>query len=106
MIRSTTATWLALTLALLHAVARSAPAPDGPGRQPEVWAVLVGIDLYNDPAIPRCLRANREGAELARWLTETAHWDRRHVLLMNEFGLRRHGRPEDHVTPSRPPARI
>ena len=72
------------------------PRPDGPGRQPEVWAVLVGIDLYNDPAIPRCHGANRDGGELARWLTETAHWDRRHVLLMNEFGLRRHGRPEDH----------
>ena len=75
LIRSTTATWLAVTLTLLNAVARSAPpAPDGPGRQPEVWAVLVGIDLYNDPAIPRCHGANRDGGALARWFTETAEW--------------------------------
>src|SRR5947209_8560892 len=76
----------------------SAPVPDAPARKPQVWAVIVGIDLYDDPNIPRCPGALRDGRALARWFTETARWDNRNVLKINDNGALRHGRPEDPIS--------
>ena len=90
-----------LALAGLLPILGTASAEDRQARRrraPEVWAVVVGIEQYNDPAISGCRGSIREGAEFAHWLTETARWDRRHILLMNERGTPVHGRPEDPVT--------
>jgi len=73
----------------------SAPIPVATEREPQVWAVIVGIDLYDDPNIPQCHGAIRDGGSLARWFTGTARWDKRHILMMNENGASRHGQPTD-----------
>jgi WD40 repeat protein len=80
------------------------PGPDAPERSPEVWAVIVAIESYDDPEIPACPGALRDGTALARWFTATARWDSPHVLLMNEHGDAQHGAPEE-VTRSLRPTR-
>ncbi len=58
-----------------------APAP-GPG-PPQVWAVLVGIERYEDEVrFPRSRGAARDAVAMARWLIEEAGWERDHVRLL------------------------
>ena len=96
---------LALALAFLPATsvrgAELADVVEDAGK-PQVWAVIVGIDLHEDPAIPRCRGAKRDGGALARWFTETAQWGSAHVLLMNDNGPAGHGPPEEPIRALRP----
>src|SRR3954449_3828912 len=87
----------ALVGSLLATGTGAAQGPSDEGRERSLWAVIVGIERYNDPGIPACSRSITEGLEFARWLTETARWDRGHILLMNEKGEPKHPRPEDPV---------
>jgi WD40 repeat protein len=81
---------------------RSLAAPDAPARTPEVWAVIVAIESYDDDNIPGCPGAIRDGTALARWFTATAQWSNPHVLLMNDNGEEKHGRPQDLLPSLRP----
>jgi WD40 repeat protein len=77
-------------------------APEPQAHAPEVWAVIVAIESYDDPGIPSCPGALRDATALARWFTATAHWGGSHILVMNENGEARHGRPEDPLLSLRP----
>lgn len=95
---------LACAIAFLMGTAHSSSAADPDARKPDIWAIVVAIDAYNDAAIPACEGAIRDGAALARWFTDTAHWSRSHLLFLNENGVSRHGAPGDAVsvlTPTR-----
>ena len=61
--------------------------------KPEVWAVVVGIDRYEDNLIPRCPGARRDAQALSQWLAKTAGWGDRHVLRMDDLGQKSHGPP-------------
>jgi WD40 repeat protein/uncharacterized caspase-like protein len=87
--------------AVLPGAARSAQNPDQAlspaAHKPRVWAVVIGVEVYDDPAIPRCFGSIGDGVALVRWLVDTARWPSSQILLMNENGARQHGRPEDVV---------
>ncbi|MDR3618400.1 MAG: caspase family protein [Paludisphaera borealis] len=83
-------TWL-LGLFVALAVARSAPgqppAPPEPAK-PQVWAMLAGVERYEDSqAFPRCRGAARDAANLAHWLIDAAGWPADHVLLLSDRDL-------------------
>lgn len=82
--RALTALVLLVSPALLAA---DDPAPAGR----KLWAVVVGIDRYEDAGVPRCDGATRDAEAVALWLRRTAGWDGRHVLLMTESGRERAG---------------
>ena len=53
------------------------------GGPPQVWAVLVGIERYEDEVrFPRSRGAARDAVAMARWLIEEAGWGRDHVRLL------------------------
>jgi WD40 repeat protein/uncharacterized caspase-like protein len=54
--------------------------------EPSVWAIVVGIDQYQDQRIPIGHGAAGDAKEIAHWFAETAGWGKRHVLLMNDLG--------------------
>lgn len=65
---------------------RSQPITTEP-REPSVWAVVIGIEQYRDVRIPPCHGASGDARAVAAWLTETAGWDRSHILLMDDSGM-------------------
>ena len=66
----------------------TAPAPAADrGR----WAVLIGVDGYEDPSIPPCERSASDAIVLEKWLTSTAKWPADHILSLVDGGNRRHG---------------
>ncbi|WP_165230976.1 WD40 repeat domain-containing protein [Aquisphaera insulae] len=79
--------WM-LATAMLATVATRARA-DGPKRTrpPQVWAVIVGVSKYTDPAIPEGESAYRQSARVLKWFRE-AGWDEEHQLLLQDFGTR------------------
>ena len=76
-----------LCLAALLASSELAVAAD----QPTAWAVVVGIDDYDDPAIPRCPGAAADAREIQRWLVGQAGWPANHVLRMDGSSPKTHG---------------
>jgi len=62
---------------------------------PKVWAVVVGIDKYEDILIPRCSGSTRDARAVADWLAGTAGWGESAVLRLNDFGARDHGPAKD-----------
>ncbi len=100
--RSTLAAALLLAGSLLVPSADTLAAPEAPAHTPEVWAVIVAVESYDDPDLPGCPGARGDATALARWFTATAHWGNPHILVMNENGEARHGRPEDLLHSLRP----
>ena len=78
--------WTALVPIILASVVGRSPAAEGPANAtgpPRVWAVLVGIERYEDEArFPRCRGAARDAIAMARWLIEEAGWTPDHVRLL------------------------
>ena len=72
-----------------------------------VWALLVGIERYEQDAdFPRCRGAARDAVDLARWFIEEADWSPDHVLLLTdmkpeEWHFRDPARQPAHRMPSR-----
>ena len=97
MTRSTLPAGFFLFGTLLGLGPRAAIPAEAPPRPPEVWAVIVAIESYNDEALPRCYGAMRDAVALNQWFTRTARWSSQHVLMMNENGDKEHGRPEDPI---------
>jgi WD40 repeat protein/ribosome-binding factor A len=72
---------------ILAAVSAPAVAAD----QPSAWAVVVGIDGYENPAVPRCSGAGADAREIQRWLIGEAGWPANHVLRMDANAPKTHG---------------
>src|SRR4051812_23704124 len=79
---------LAVLMSLCGVSAFAQPAPK---RAPKVWAVVVGIDTYSDPAIPACKGAESDARAIRSWLVDRAGWDGSQVLLMEPGAQLRHG---------------
>jgi WD40 repeat protein/uncharacterized caspase-like protein len=63
-----------------------------PARPPEVWAIVVGIGDYANPAIPDGRSSVRDAQAVRRWM-QRAGWDNRHQLLLSDFGSAEPGTP-------------
>jgi hypothetical protein len=77
--------WLAGFLFAHGALARAQAAP---GRRPQVWAIIVGVSSAADPKLKAT--SSRNAVQLASstfaWFSQTAGWDRNHLLLLTDFG--------------------
>src|SRR5262249_28042779 len=82
----------ALASAVLATGRASGQPPAAPARPPEVWAIVVGIGDYADPAIPDGRTAARDAQAVRRWMQQ-AGWDNRHQLLLSDFGSAQPGPP-------------
>ncbi len=87
---------------ILAVLALRLAAEEMPGRVPEVWAIVIGINDYKDPAIPDCTGAVRDARAIGLFFRGSAGWGGDHVLFMSDFGNLLHGRPEDPVRDLRP----
>lgn len=93
-----------LASVLLACLTAPCPAQAPAARQPQLWAVIVGINDYPDPAITDSKQAVKNANKLHAWFRETAGWDREHVLLLSDFGirdLRPHQNPPTNILPTR-----
>ncbi len=92
----------AIGLALPAAARAEAPAPKA---KPQLWAMLVGIERYEDStAFPRCRGAGEDAAALARWLIDAAGWPADHVLLLSDREAADLGFADPARAPERRPA--
>lgn len=71
-------------------------------RRPQVWAIVIGVERYDDLAIPRPRGTVGDAGAVARWFGE-AGWDRRHVLLLQDGG-RLAPSPTDEIAQNPPPS--
>ncbi|MDG3005780.1 caspase family protein [Paludisphaera mucosa] len=96
---------LALLIGWLAVAAARAQAPDPPPRKPQLWAMLVGIERYEDSTVfPRCRGAAADAAALGRWLIDAAGWPADHVLLLSDHEAEDLGFAEPARRPERRPA--
>jgi WD40 repeat protein len=78
-----------LPAALLLAAGNRAAAAD----QPSAWAIVIGIDAYEDTVIPRCTGAAADARAIERWLVGDLGWPVNHVLRMDAQSSKTHGLP-------------
>lgn len=78
----------------LGLVAASASGQVAGEAQPRLWAVVIGVERYRAPIPPRPGLA-LDSRKLAGWLTGAAGWGADHVLVLNDDGAPRPGRPEE-----------
>ncbi len=93
-----------LPLIVLSAAANAEDTKTAPLRRPEVWAIIVGVDDFDDPAIPDSNSAVREANSVIRWFRGPAGWDRHHSLYLRDLGSRDPGQPDAPaalITPTR-----
>ncbi len=77
-------------------------ATEPPEARPKVWAVVVGIDRYEDSLIPPCSGSVRDARAIAEWFSVTAGWGERQVLRMDDLGRPGHGLPAESLTNLKP----
>ena len=64
-----------------------------PPRTPQLWAIIVGVGNYRDPAILDSPPAVDQALEVLKWF-RAAGWDESHQLLLRDFGTSDPGTPE------------
>jgi WD40 repeat protein len=74
-------------LGLLGMGAAAARGAEGP----RVWAVIVGIDGYDDGAIPRCPGARTDARVVFDLIARDAGWELDQVLVLESGGQKQHG---------------
>jgi WD40 repeat protein/uncharacterized caspase-like protein len=77
------------------AVANPCRSADSPGSKPRVWAVVIGVDRYEDGLIPPCNGSSRDARAVATWFEKDAGWSAGNVLRMDDLGRKKHGAPAD-----------
>ncbi|HEV3121024.1 MAG TPA: WD40 repeat domain-containing protein, partial [Isosphaeraceae bacterium] len=95
-----TGVWLAA--ALVASSLQSTSAGEQPPRPPQVWAIVVGIDQYQDKTIPACSGAIADARELRQWLVRIAGWNARNVLLLQDAGAELPGQGPDQLADLKP----
>ncbi len=69
--------------------AQSDPGPEPePERPPARWAVLIGVDRYEDPEIRRCPNADADVRALRSFLINEAGWRPDRIALLGDGGRR------------------
>ncbi len=59
--------------------------PRPPGRQ--LWALVAGVQHYEDPAIPPRPGLMQDARAVYRWIIGPAGWDEQNVLLLDDDGV-------------------
>jgi WD40 repeat protein/uncharacterized caspase-like protein len=95
---------LALAVAILSFLGFPGPstAAEAQAPTPKVWAVVVGINRYEDALIPPCTGAVRDARLVADWFRGKAGWGERQVLRMDDLGRPNHGPPAENLTDLKP----
>jgi WD40 repeat protein/uncharacterized caspase-like protein len=75
---------------------QTAPKPADPAR-PSLYGLVIGIDEYEDRAIPACPGAPGDARAVRRWLVEQGGWNPSDLLLMDRASQRSHGGPRDRL---------
>ena len=89
----------------LAAVLATAARAEAPATKPQLWAMLVGVERYEDSTIfPRCRGAAEDAGALARWLIDAAGWPADHVLLLSDREAADLGFADPARAPERRPA--
>ena len=95
---------LILTLSALAQQSRAQvrePAK-APSRQPQLWAVVIGINNQIDPQIPDSRASVRQADSVHNWLRDVAGWDRGHLLFLTDGGVNNPGDPANPAANIRP----
>jgi len=93
---------LGLALVLVSGLAMASTSLAG-GSKPRVWAVVVGVDHYEDALIPACQGANRDARTIARWFEREGNWGAKNILRLDDLGRKNHGaatEAEAHLRPT------
>jgi WD40 repeat protein len=59
--------------------------PRPPGQQ--VWALVAGVQRYEDPAIPARPGLMQDARTVYRWLINNAGWNEQNILLLDDDGV-------------------
>ena len=95
------ALWFAILPAFEGALRAQATTRNA--RKPQVWAIVVGIDDYNDPLIPDSRTDTRDAASIRNWFLALGGLGRDHVLYCSDLGTRQPGAvdsPRPNIFPS------
>ncbi len=85
-----------IRLALVAIGGLSVASPAHPAdANPKVWAVVIGVDRYEDGLIPSCEGSARDARSVADWVEHSAQWERKNVLRLDDRGKRKHGAPAE-----------
>ncbi len=82
-----------LLLTIDPAATALAQGPGVPNPQPQFWVIAVGIDDYQNRAIPQSTGSVRQAQTLLRWLRNSGGWDRSHLLELADLGSAQPGDP-------------
>jgi WD40 repeat protein len=83
--------WASLWPGLIPAALGQEQAPSR--RPPQLWAIIVGVGNYRDPAILDSPSAPDQAGAVLRWF-RSAGWDESHQLLLRDFGSSDPGTPD------------
>ena len=73
-----------------------------PADPPSAWAIVIGIDAQDDPAIAASPGAASDANAVRRWLVDVAGWPASHLLTMTPSSPKSHGVPSAQVDELRP----
>ena len=76
---------LAIMVGAMAGWSAAADAPRRAKRPPQVWAIIIGIENYTDPAIPDSQTAADHAQSIVHWF-RAAGWENRQQLLFRDFG--------------------
>ncbi len=71
----------------------AADAPRQTKRPPQLWAIVIGVENYVDPAIPDSPTAADHAQNIVQWF-RAAGWENQKQLLFRDFGNAKPGKPE------------
>ena len=88
---------LAIMVGAMVGWSTAADAPRQTKRPPQLWAIVIGVENYNDPAIPDSPTAADHAQNIVQWF-RAAGWENRKQLLLRDFGNANPGKPEAHAS--------
>src|SRR5438552_1129499 len=92
--------WMLVLPGLLSApAAGQAPSAPSSSRQPEVWAIVVGVGNSTQAPTLNSPTAVRDAEKVLRWIRQAGWDDGRHQLLLSDLGNSHPGEP-DHPAPN------
>lgn len=84
---------LAIMVGAMVGWSTAADPPRQKKRPPQLWAIVIGVENYDDPSIPDSQMAADHAQNIVQWF-RAAGWENRQQLLFKDFGNRNHGKPE------------
>jgi WD40 repeat protein/uncharacterized caspase-like protein len=87
-----------IILSILSAALIGMSCSASAAERPQVWAVVIGIDDYQDETIRDCRSAESDSREIQRWLIRDGGWPADHILRMDPTSQKTHGAANATIT--------